>query len=286
MSFRKVSATEKIYIETKSRYVATYEDFEAFARRLTFEAGVAKKASGKASSYARYLMRLIIFYEEFSSGKIDPIISFEAVKKLEKLSEHKHFKKYNADEGRFPSATLSCFRAYITAEFMEQEEYEDMRLNVNLRNNELASVGKESTVIYQTNTLVGGPELKLTKKPTILGTSYPRSIAESIEAKRRSAYTCEISHTHQTFKNAADHQNYIEAHHLIPMAAQDYFDYTIDFADNIVTLCPTCHRQIHYAVPEQKAELVEMLYKKRAENYLRYGIEIDFARLKNFYGVL
>lgn len=278
MNFRKISATEKIYIEMKSRYESVYSQFENFAEKLTLEAGNSKKSSGKASSYARYLMRLIIFYEEIYVETMNPIISFDAVKKLEQLSQHEGFKAYNRVEKHFPSATIACFRAYIASKHTEQEEYEDFQLNLELHRNEALT---ENPIA-----LVNGPKKKSVKKQNIVGVSYPRNVVESVAAKKRANYTCEISHTHHTFKNAADHQNYIEAHHLIPMAAQDYFDYTIDFADNIVTLCPTCHRQIHYAVPEQKAELVEMLYKKRAENYEKYGIEIDFARLKNFYGVL
>lgn len=107
-----------------------------------------------------------------------------------------------------------------------------------------------------------------------------------MEAKKRANYLCEMNAAHHTFINAADQQNYIEAHHLIPMAAQDYYDYTIDFADNIVTLCPNCHRQIHYAIPNEKEQLVETLFQKRQKKYENYGIEIDIARLKNFYGLL
>ena len=278
MIFRKISATEKIYIETKSRYESVYSDFENFAHQLTLEAGNSKKSSGKASSYARYVIRLIIFYEEIFAESIDPLVSFDAVKKLERVSQHEDFKSYNRTEKHFPSASIGCFRAYIVSKNTEQEEYEDFQLNLELYREEVLSDKQKA--------LVNGPKKKSVKKQNAVGTSYPRNVVESVEAKKRANYMCEISDGHQTFINAADHQKFIEAHHLIPMAAQDYFDYTIDFADNIVTLCPTCHRQIHYAVPEQKAELVEMLFKKRQGNYGKYGIEIDIARLKNFYGLL
>ena len=278
MTFRKIPYNEAAYIETKSNYESIYNDFENFAEKLTLEAGNSKKSSGKASSYARYLMRLIIFYEEIYGETMNPIISFDAVKKLEQLSQHEDFKAYNRAEKHFPSATIACFRAYIASKHTEQEEYEDFQLNLELHSKEAL---KEDPAV-----LVNGPKRKSAKKQNAVGTSYPRSLVESVAAKKHANSTCEISHTHYTFKNAADHQNYIEAHHLIPMAAQDYFDYTIDFADNIVTLCPNCHRQIHYAVPDEKAELVEMLFKERRENYRKYGIEIDLTRLKNFYGLL
>lgn len=160
-----------------------------------------------------------------------------------------------------------------------QEEYEDFQLNLELHNEHKQDVETHEP-------LVNGPKEKAAKKQNAVGVSYPRNYAESVEAKKRANYSCEISNGHETFKNAADHQNYIEAHHLIPMAAQDYYKYTIDFADNIVTLCPTCHRQIHYAVPDEKAELLEKLFNERQNNYMKYGIDIDLTRLKNFYGLL
>ncbi|MEK4698329.1 HNH endonuclease [Solibacillus sp. FSL R7-0668] len=284
MNFRKIPYNDTLYIKTKSTYENIYHDFESFAQRLTVEAGKSTKSSGKASSYARYLIRLIIFYEAFFEEVMDPLVSFEAVKKLERLSRHEQFKDYNKEEKHFPSATIGCFRAYITSKCEAQEEYADIQLNNHLyqQNSDTEPIVDEQLRAM----LVNGPKEKLAKKPNTIGESYPRSLAESIEAKRRANYTCEMNDAHRTFINAADHQNYIEAHHLIPMAAQDYYDYTIDFADNIVTLCPNCHRQIHYAVPHEKGELVEILFQKRQKNYENYGIDIDIARLKNFYGLL
>lgn len=82
--------------------------------------------------------------------------------------------------------------------------------------------------------------------------TYPRKKEESLEAKRRSNWQCELNSNHITFISNANKKPYMEAHHLIPMSAQDYFDYTLDFADNIVCLCPNCHRKIHHATDEEK----------------------------------
>lgn len=70
------------------------------------------------------------------------------------------------------------------------------------------------------------------------------------------------------------------------MATQDLFEYTIDFSANIACLCPTCHRQIHYAIAEEKSPLVESLYDKRQSIYSNYGIKIDKDRLMQWYGIL
>lgn len=192
------------------------------------------------------------------------------------MAELTAFKRYNAAENHFPSATLACFRGYVTAKFTAQEEYVDTQLNAELLHTEEMNG----------DNLIQKPARKLAKQCTALGESYPRNVAESLAAKRKSNYACEMSSEHSTFMSAADRQPFVEAHHLIPMAAQDYFDYTIDFAANIVTLCPNCHRKIHYAVAEEKAEMIEQLYAGRAEGYMKYGIDIDQKRLRNFYGIL
>ena len=80
MAFRKIPYNDPVYIQIKSVYESTYQDFENFAAQLTVAAGKVMKSSGKASSYARYLMRLITFYEEFYEESMQPIVSFEAFK--------------------------------------------------------------------------------------------------------------------------------------------------------------------------------------------------------------
>lgn len=52
----------------------------------------------------------------------------------------------------------------------------------------------------------------------------------------------------------ANKKPYMEAHHLIQMSAQDNFYSTLEFADNIVCLCPNCHRKIHRAIDQEKRD--------------------------------
>lgn len=82
MAFRKISAKDKLFIEVKSKYENVYLDFKDFANTLTLNAGNSKKTSGKAVSYARYFVRLIILYEEYFSDKIDMIDSDKSIDKL------------------------------------------------------------------------------------------------------------------------------------------------------------------------------------------------------------
>src|SRR5690606_5755255 len=63
----------------------------------------------------------------------------------------------------------------------------------------------------------------------------------------KAQYKCELDHTHQTFLNKQQ-KPYMEGHHFIPLTynnAKDYwhrFGRNIDCVENIVSLCPNCHR--------------------------------------------
>ncbi len=282
--FRKISAKSQIFENVRNNHEIVYNNFVKFAESLSFNQGITKKKSGKATSYARYLIRLVIFYEEIFENKIIKLDTYTALHQLEEVERLPDFKEYNQSEGRFPSAALGCFKAYIVAEHMNQEEITDSELNRNL--NEWAAVNSKYLLIREGEDLVKGPKKRATPVKSKAGMSYPRNIAESIEAKRKSEYKCEIDLLHETFINSTDNNPYVEAHHLVPMAAQGYFENTIDFADNIVTLCPNCHRKIHYALPKEKAEMLEFLYANREKVYSRYRIEVDKKMLMNFYGII
>jgi len=76
-------------------------------------------------------------------------------------------------------------------------------------------------------------------------------------------YTCEINPLHNTFLAQRTNLPYMEAHHFIPMMFQGIFSTPLDNFDNIVSLCPNCHRAIHHAIIDQKFELISNLYDKR-----------------------
>jgi len=282
MVFRKITATDEDFMLARNKYKVIYDEFRQFAELLTEQAGNAIKPSGKSSSYARYLIRFVILYEEIYKDTIEELASFNALKKFEKLSSSKDFKEYNQMENRFPSATIACFRAYVTSKKMLEEENTDTVLN-NILNSTSLIKGNAN----ENNTgLITEPKLKSDKKKTKNGSSYPRNPLESIAAKEKSNYKCDMDNSHITFISTKNQMPYMEAHHLIPMAAQDYYDNTIDFADNIVTLCPNCHRKIHHASLQEKAVMIDYLFKQHENLYESHGIKINKKTLMNYYGIL
>lgn len=279
MPFEKIDSKNSEYVHTYEEFKIIYEHFKQFADDLTIKAGRAKKPSGKASSYARYLMRLVIFVRREFDPHFQLKVTFAALKQIERLEKLEGFIQYNKTENHFPSATINCFRSFVAERAMAVEDMIDTEENVEYLTSKELPVVKEEALIY-------APTKRTEKKPSKFGTTYTRSVVESLAAKQRSNYRCEMSDTHFTFLTEHHKKPYVESHHLIPMAAQDYFEHTIDFAHNIATLCPTCHRKIHYAEPHEKEEMLQYLFNKRQHDYIKYGIEIDFKTLCSFYKIL
>lgn len=65
-------------------------------------------------------------------------------------------------------------------------------------------------------------------------------------------YLCEFDNQHKHFISKFNGENYVEAHHLIPMQYQDQFDKSLDIHANIVSICLVCHKKIHYGRFEDK----------------------------------
>lgn len=76
---------------------------------------------------------------------------------------------------------------------------------------------------------------------------------------------------------------FLEAHHLIPLSAQSDFKYSLDIAENIVALCPNCHRAIHLAEGSIKNHMLNIFYAERYQQLSDKGIDISFHKLLFYY---
>lgn len=95
------------------------------------------------------------------------------------------------------------------------------------------------------------------------------------QAKAKAGFKCEFDSSHETFTAKVDSNQYVEAHHLIPFSKRKDFENNIDVIENMVCLCPNCHRKIHLAVQDQRRVMLENLYLKRRDNLFRAGIDIE-----------
>jgi 5-methylcytosine-specific restriction protein A len=132
--------------------------------------------------------------------------------------------------------------------------------------------------------LPSGPkEKKSNVKPVSNNSSsFKRDPNVAAEALKRASYSCENDPTHTTFITSFGHQ-FMEAHHLIPMGAYDNFEFDIDVPENVICLCPNCHRAFHHSKMEVRAKLIEKFLTLRLSKIGSRGISIDFFSLKQLY---
>lgn len=98
-----------------------------------------------------------------------------------------------------------------------------------------------------------------------------------------SEYKCNISSGHITFKNKKN-KYYMEGHHFVPMSAQgDFENINLDRTENIATLCPNCHRAIHYGNDEERFSVLHKLYEIKIDKLKEVGIDISLEDLFNLY---
>jgi 5-methylcytosine-specific restriction enzyme A len=112
--------------------------------------------------------------------------------------------------------------------------------------------------------------------------SFKRDPNVAAEALKKANYCCENDPSHTTFMTSFGHQ-FMEAHHLIPMGAYDSFEFDIDVPENVISLCPTCHRAFHHSKWEIKSDLIEKFLELRFLEIEARGIPIDISTLKQKY---
>lgn len=120
-------------------------------------------------------------------------------------------------------------------------------------------------------------------KPLLVEANTKKYARDSHKAKKaiyNSHFTCDINDHHDSFV-AKTGKKYMEAHHLIPMAAQVDFDVSLDVDANIVCLCPNCHRKLHFG--KDIDDELKMLYGKRRHSLIESGLKITFNDLKKYY---
>jgi 5-methylcytosine-specific restriction protein A len=67
------------------------------------------------------------------------------------------------------------------------------------------------------------------------------------------------------------------------MSKQWAFEFDIDVPENILCLCPNCHKEIHLAEDNQKREILQQAFNLKKDALPKRGISIDFEALCAFY---
>lgn len=83
----------------------------------------------------------------------------------------------------------------------------------------------------------------------------------------------------------------MEGHHLIPCTVSNtehfWSEYkrNIDCVENIICLCPTCHRRIHFGSKDEKDTIIRDLYKKQISSLQAAGLNISIDELLSLYDI-
>ena len=115
-----------------------------------------------------------------------------------------------------------------------------------------------------------------------------KKISISKSALARANYQCAFEPSHTTFLTSQNVQ-YMEGHHLIPCTLSnaskiwERYKKSIDCEENIVCLCPTCHRRVHFGSKEEKETILRKLWESRVAVLRDIGLDISFEELLSLY---
>ncbi|MDT2987617.1 hypothetical protein P7I26_15390 [Enterococcus casseliflavus] len=277
----KHPATNPDFQKNKEKFSTDLSEFHDYAEMLTFQAGKVTKRSNKAGSYCNYLVRYTLLYKEIFNEEITTLNSFATLEKLKKIKDIPEFKTFNSNTSNFFSATYSCFEKFLYYKQSKIDESIDLETEIQT----ISHSETEELTIEKNITSIPKPRQKKIFNSAIGGT-YPRNFYESLEAKNKSNWTCELDPTHKTFISSTNNKPFVEAHHLVPMYTQDFFENSLDFAGNIISLCPNCHRLVHLSEKTIKEKALKNLYNQRKKLLKEFGIETTYAELLKYYDII
>lgn len=134
---------------------------------------------------------------------------------------------------------------------------------------------------------IGADKVKPTISSGSLAKRYSKNPLIGKIAIQQANYCCEYINEHITFISNTTKMQYMEAHHLIPISNQEEmwerFGVNVDCVENIVSLCPNCHRAIHYAEKNYKKEIIEKMYVMKRQGLKRIGIDLTLEEVVDLY---
>lgn len=124
-------------------------------------------------------------------------------------------------------------------------------------------------------------EIPATNKHLLVMDTWKRSSIIKMQSIESAGYKCEVNPTHVTFTAKSTGMPYMEGHHALPMKCQGRFKSSLDIYANIVCLCPTCHRLLHYGIASEKTNVIDKIYYDRADRLAASGIKVGKTEFEN-----
>ena len=108
-------------------------------------------------------------------------------------------------------------------------------------------------------------------------------------ALQQSNYFCDCHDFKHFYFEAVDSNQYVEAHHIVPMNRQEeyYFgkNVNLDIIQNMVAVCPTCHKQVHVGSRNARIEKISEIYAKNRLRLLSFDPDITLSLLASYYNI-
>ena len=125
--------------------------------------------------------------------------------------------------------------------------------------------------------------INISQKPIKFSTSKIQKLTRDPKIGKLSLdqakYKCELDSSHLTFISNSSGKQYMEAHHLIPYTYTNCIKYNnknLDCIENITSLCPNCHRAVHFGDKKTKDEILKKLFDKRKKQ-LNKNLQINLT---------
>ena len=120
---------------------------------------------------------------------------------------------------------------------------------------------------------------------TVTVNKHNRSAALGQKVCSKAGYKCQYNSDHETFISASTGDFFVEPHHFIPVSRNTEFEYDLDVEENIIVLCPNCHRAIHYGDIKLRQRMIDRFYGNRIEGLRNKKIDVTLHKIYEFYGV-
>lgn len=135
----------------------------------------------------------------------------------------------------------------------------------------------------QPSGLAESPAAWAPKKQRRTSLGYRRDPSIAAKALAAACFRCEINRTHATFLSRVTGEQFVEAHHIIPISRQGAFKYSLDVTSNVAALCPNCHKLLHHGSFVEKRPALEALFEDRQAHLKKAGISVAFDDLLRMY---
>lgn len=258
-------------------YVGLNVGFTQFKKQY----GPASLAKAEAQRAAKYCAALLDLPGGFEVGSMDLAATGPTGKGYEVGSiASRYFPITNAlTEDEVESAYLQALELYIAL----RAKLAGRDLLDVIPNDEQATLQAAVAKIGKEDTNLGKGAVTRPPRVGVNRSQWKRSAAVVAIAIERANYQCELDPGHETFAWRGRSHDFIEAHHLIPMSLQEDFLVSLDVPENVVALCPLCHRLFHSGKSADLRPLIKRLLKERSPGLLDREIEIDSRDLVRHY---